>query len=98
LSASRPFSAAQVLSATTVTPPSGMNLAGMAVPAMGTTFTTPGTAMAADSSHFTALPPSTAGRATTAYFMPSTRASCAYLAVPMVMSRRSVIWTFPLPM
>ena len=71
-SASRPFRAAQVLSAMTATPPSGANLAGIGVGSIFTTLITPGTFMAAASSNDVALPSTTGGRATTAYFIPGT--------------------------
>ena len=97
-SASRPLIAAQVLSAITATPPSGANLAGIGVGSILTTFTTPGTFIAAASSYDTALPSTTGGRSITANSIPGTWMSCAYLALPVVMSNRSVIWTSPLPM
>jgi hypothetical protein len=58
--------AAQVLRATTATPPSGLNSAGPALPSMATTRTTPGTFMAGAASKRATLPPYTGGRATTA--------------------------------
>jgi hypothetical protein len=45
------------------------------VPSIVTTFSTPGTFMAASASNDTTLPPNTGGRATTAYFMPGSFAS-----------------------
>ena len=66
-------------------------MAGMGVGAMAMTFSTPGTFMAAAASQDLALPNTTGGRAITAYFMPGTEMSWAYMALPMVMSRRSVI-------
>ena len=75
LSASRPLSAAQVFFAITATPPSGSNLAGAGVPASFTIFSTPGTFMASVESNDTTLPPTTGGRAMTAYFMPGSMTS-----------------------
>ena len=63
LSASRPLSAAQVFLAMTATPPSGANFAGAGVPSSFTTFSTPGTFMAALASSDATLPPTTGGRA-----------------------------------
>ena len=59
-----------MLSATTATPPSGANLAGGMLPSIWMTFTTPGTATAAELSTDLTLPPTTGGRAITAYFCP----------------------------
>ena len=98
LSASRPFSAAQVFAAITATPPSGLNFAGAGVPSIFTTFSTPGTFIASAASYDATLPPTTGGRATTAYFMPSSRMSWPYIACPVVMSIRSTTGTLPLPM
>ena len=66
LSASRPFIAAQVLRATTATPPSGWNSEGIAGGSIGTTLSTPGTFTVSALSTLRTLPPNTGGRATTA--------------------------------
>ena len=58
--------AAHVLRAITATPPSGLKNGGAGLPSIWTTFTTPGTLSAAESSTLATLPPSTGGRATTA--------------------------------
>ena len=63
-SASRPRSAAHVLSATTATPSS-----------ICTTSRTPGTALARASSKLATRPPNTGQRATVAYSMPGSRTS-----------------------
>src|ERR1700722_12435502 len=52
-----------------------LEFAGAGVPSIVTTFSTPGTFMAAEASKETTLPPNTGGRATTAYFMPGSFAS-----------------------
>ena len=54
--------------------------------------------MAAAASKDLTLPPTTAGRAMTANFMPGKRISAPYTALPMVMSRRSTILVSPLRM
>ncbi len=64
---------------------------------MTTTFSTPGTFIAALASCEASLPPNTGGRAMTAYFMPGILASMPYMAAPVVMSKRSVIGVLPLP-
>ena len=90
--------AAQVLVATTATPPSGWNTAGSGVPSMATVLSTPGTlSVSASSNDFTLLP-STGGRATTANTMPSSLASMPYIALPVVMSKPSISGVSPLPM
>ena len=58
--------AAQVLRASTATPPRGWKYAGGGLGSIWTTFTTPGTLSASASSTLATLPPSTGGRATTA--------------------------------
>jgi hypothetical protein len=56
-SASRPRIAAQVSRAITATPPRGWNSEGMEGGSIRTTFTTPGTFSASDSSRLATLPP-----------------------------------------
>jgi hypothetical protein len=73
-------------------------LAGAGLPSIVTTFSTPGTSIAASALNDTTLPPNTGGRATTAYFMPGSFASMPYVARPVVMSYRSTIGIAPLPM
>jgi hypothetical protein len=75
VSALRPSKAAQVLLATTAMPPSGANLAGGAEPFSSTMRSTPFTCCAFVASKDLTLPPTTGGRATTAYFIPGTRTS-----------------------
>ena len=58
--------AAQVLLATTATPPTGLNWAGAGLASISTTLRTPGTLSASAASKLTTLPPYTGGRATTA--------------------------------
>lgn len=65
-SAARPCIAAQVLLATTATPPSGWKAGAPAMAGISTTFSTPGTASALALSTRRSLPPTTGGRATTA--------------------------------
>ena len=88
-SASRPLIAEPVLRAITATPPSGWNFDGHGQPCTSITFSTPGTFSASVASNETSLPPTTGGRAITAYFIPGSRVSMPYVARPMVMSRRS---------
>ncbi len=89
--------AAPVLRAMTATPPSGWNLEGHGQPCTSITFSTPETFMASVASNETSLPPVTGGRAITAYFIPGKRVSLPYIALPMVMSRRSTMPIRPLP-
>jgi len=58
--------AAHVSRATTTTPPTGWNSEGGGVASIANTLTTPGTFIASAASKLLTLPPSTAGRATTA--------------------------------
>ena len=97
-SASRPCIAAQVLRATTATPPRGENFAGGGVPSSRTILTTPGTFSAALSSTEATVPPSTGGRATTANSIPGITVSWPYFARPVEMSKPSVSGRVPLPM
>ena len=60
-----------MLLATTATPPSGANFAGGMLLGISITFSTPGTASAAALSTDLTLPPTTGGRAITAYFCPA---------------------------
>jgi len=62
----RPCIAAQVLRASTATPPRGLKCAGGGLGSIWTTFITPGTLSASASSTLATLPPRTGGRATTA--------------------------------
>ena len=75
LSASRPWIAAQVELAITATPPSGLNFEPSPVVGMTSTRSTPGTLRAAALLTFLIVPPTTGGRAITAYFMPGRRTS-----------------------
>ena len=59
-----------MLLAITATPPSGANFAGGMLPGSSTTCSTPGMASAAELSTDLTLPPTTGGRAITAYFCP----------------------------
>ena len=86
-----------MVSATTATPPRGANFAGMIDPATMCTPVTPGVARAAASSTDFTVPPTTGGRAMAAYFMPGIDTSPPYIALPVVMSCRSMICTSPLP-
>jgi hypothetical protein len=85
-SASRPRSAAQVVSARTATPDG-----------TSTTLRTPGTASALAASNPVTLPPSAGGRATTPWSIPGTRTSMPNTAAPRVfrgVSRRGT--AFPM--
>jgi hypothetical protein len=98
LSALRPWIAAQVSLPTTTTPPTGMNSDGGGVPAMAKTLTTPGTFIASAASKLLTLPPSTGGRATTAYNIPGRRVSMPYWDLPVTMTGPSVSEGSFLPM
>jgi hypothetical protein len=54
------------------------------------TFSTPGTLSAAAASNDFTLPPHTGGRAITAVFIPGSRTSAPYVAVPVVIGTRSI--------